>query len=310
MSLLNNIVANFTALPAAVIATNCQSGALGVGEMRATLELRIEEDGTATLAAEDQRRDQLTTVSEADGLSLVAGTQLPLGRTVIADPDKISDLARQLEPLVARVLPGRDSFWDGSNWIGCLDEDASAAWMEIKALLEGLEAERWTTDIAVWNAEEYISYGHNVTSQTTDAELTRFAAECVAEAERENIYFLYGSHGEGTEAMCEILFEIREELRADDEEDWGEDYKELKGAISDAAQDFLAFDDHDDAEGDIVFYAQKSHDEGWCAGFTRGLSLETEMTRIATGAQAEELLRDSSTAAHIVFNCWDEDWTE
>lgn len=309
MSLLNNIVANFTALPAAVIATSCQSGALGVGEMRATLELRIEEDGTATLAAEDQRRDQLTTVSEAHGLTLTAGTQLRRDQAVIADLDKISDLARQLEPLVARVLPGRDSYWNGSNWIGCLDEDALAAWTEITAFFEELEAEGWTTDMAVWDAEDYISYGHNVTSQTTNAELTRFAAEYVAEAERENIHLLYGSHGEGTEAMCEILFEIREELRADDEEDWGEKYQELKGAISNAGQAFLASDD--DAEsGAVAFHVGKCHDEVWQAVFTRGPSLELGMTRIATGAQAEEFLRDPSTAAHIVFNCWDEDWTE
>lgn len=293
----------------AVITPRCQAEALGLGETRATLELRIEEDGSAILAAEDQRRDQLTTVSEADGLSLVAGTQLPLGRTVIADPDKISDLARQLEPLVARVLPGRDSHWNGSNWIGCLDEDASAAWMEIEALFEGLETERWTTDMVVWDAEDYISSGHSVTSQTTNAALSRFAAECVAEAERENIHLLYGSHGEGSEGMREILFEIREELRADDEENWGEKYQDLKGVISNAAQAFLASDD--DAEsGAVAFHVGKCHDEVWQAVFTRGPSWELGMTRIATGAQAEEFLRDPSTAAHIVFNCWDEDWTE
>ncbi len=294
----------------AVITPWCQAGALGVGEMYATLELCIEEDGTAILAAEDQRRDQLTTVSEAHGLTLAAGTQLLRGQTVIADPDKISDLAKLLEPLVARVLPGRGRYWDGSNWIGCLDEDASAAWMEIEALFEGLETERWTTDMVVWDAAEFVYPGHDVTSVTTDAQLTKFAAAYVADAEREKIHLHYGSRGEGAQAMYEVLFEIREELRAGDEEDWGEEYQELKGAISNAAQDFLAFDEYDDAEGDVVFYAQRSHDEGWRAGFTRGLSLETEMTRIATGVQAEELLCDPSTAAHIVFNCWDEDWTE
>lgn len=291
------------------IITSCQRGALGMGETRATLVLRIEEDGSATLSAEDQHRDHLRTTSEAQGLILTAETQPRRDQAVIPDLDKISDLARQLEPLVARVLPGRDNYWDGSNRIGCLDEDASAAWMEIKALLEGLEAERWTTDIAVWDAEEYISYGHNVTSQTTDAELTRFAAECVAEAERENIHLLYGSHCEGPEAMCEILFEMRKALRADDEEDWGEKYQDLKGVISKAAQAFLASDD--DAEsGAVAFHVGKCHDEVWQAVFTRGPSLELGMTRIATGAQAEDFLRDPSTAAHIVFNCWDEDWTE
>lgn len=202
-----------------IISTSCQDGALGLGEMRATLELRIEEDGTATLAAEDQYHDQLTTVSEAQGLTLVAGHQLPLGRTVIVDFDKVSDLAKQLEPLVARVLPGRDSYWNGSNWIGYLEEDAWDAWTEITTFFEELEAGRWTTDTAVWDAEDYISYGHDVTSQTTDAELTQLAAEYVAEAERENIYFLYGSHGEGVEAMRKILFKLREELKSADEED-------------------------------------------------------------------------------------------
>lgn len=203
----------------AIITTSCESGALGLGEMRATLELRIEEDGSTTLSAEDQRHDQLTTVSEAHGLTLVAGHQLPLGRTVIVDFDKVSDLARQLEPLVARVLPGRDSYWNGSNWIGRLEEDAWAAWTEITTFFEELEAGRWTTDTAVWDAEDYISYGLDVTSQTTDAELTQLAAEYVAAAERENIYFLYGSHGEGVEAMRKILFKLREELKSADEED-------------------------------------------------------------------------------------------
>ena len=291
------------------IITSCQRGALGMGETRATLELCIEEDGTAFLVAEDQRRDQLITVSEAHGLTLTAGTQLRRDQAVIPDLDKISDLARQLEPLVARVLPGRDSYWDGSNWIGRLEEDAWAAWTEITAFFKELEAERWTTDAAVWDAEDYISYGHDVTSQTTDAELTQLAAEYVAEAERENIYFLYGSHCEGPEAMCEILFEMRKALRADDEEDWGEKYQDLKGVISKAAQAFLASDD--DAEsGAVAFHVGKCHDEVWQAVFTRGPSLELGMTRIATGAQAEDFLRDPSTAAHIVFNCWDEDWTE
>ncbi|MCL1629473.1 hypothetical protein M3N55_12100 [Roseibaca sp. V10] len=293
----------------AVITTLYQTGALGIGEMRATLELRIEEDGTVTLVARDQHHTELSTFSEAHGLTLTAGTLLCRDQAVIADIDKVSDLARQLEPLVARVLPGRDSYWDGSNWIGRLEEDAWAAWTEITAFFEELEAERWTTDAAVWDAEDYISYGHDVTSQTTDAELNQLAAEYVAEAERENIYFLYGSHGEGPEAMCEILFEMRKALRADDEEDWGEEYQDLKGVISNAAQAFLASDD--DAEsGAVAFHVGKCHDEVWQAVFTRGPSLELGMTRIATGAQAEEFLRDPSTAAHIVFNCWDEDWTE
>lgn len=293
----------------AVITPLYQTGALGIGEMRATLELRIEEDGTATLAAEDQRRDQLTTVSEAHGLTLTARTQLRQDQAVIADLDKISDLARQLEPLVARVLPGRDSYWDGSNWIGRLEEDAWAAWTEITAFFEELEAERWTTDAAVWDAEDYISYGHDVTSQTTDVRLMQLAEAYVAIAERDNIHLYYGSGGEGPSAMREILSNIREELRADDEEDWGEEYQDLKGVISNAAQAFLASDD--DAEsGAVAFHVGKCHDEVWQAVFTRGPSLELEMTRIATGAQAEEFLRDPSTAAHIVFNCWDEDWTE
>ena len=286
------------------IITSCQSGALGMGETRATLWLCIEENGTTFLIAEDQRDDRLTTFDEEHGLILTVSTQLRRDQAVIVDFDKVSDLARQLEPLVARVLPGRDSYWNGSNRIGCLDEDASAAWTEITTFFEELEAEGWTTDKVVWDASDYISYGHNVTSQTTNKELTRFAAEYVAEAERENIHLLHGSDGEGTQAMREILYEIREELRAvDEEEDWGEEYQELKDAISNAALAFLAADD---VEGEISFYAQKSHDDVWRASFTRGLSLETEMTRIAEGAQAEELLRDPSTAAHIVFNFWAE----
>lgn len=288
----------------AVIIPHCEAGALGIGEVRATLELRIEEDGASTLGAEDQRVDQLLTISEAHHLTLVARTRLRRDHAVIADLDKISDLARQFEPLVARVLLGRSRDWNGSNWIGRLDDAALEAWMEIKALFEDIETERWTTDTVVWDAAEFVYPRHDVTSVTTDAELTQFAEAYVAEAERENIHLHYGSRGEGVSAMRELLFEIRENLRADDEEDWGEEYQELKGAISNAAQDFLASDE--DAEGDIVFYAQKSHDEGWQAAFTRGSGLE--LTRFATGAQAEELLRDPSTATHIVFNHGDEDW--
>lgn len=288
----------------AIITTSCENDVLGLGETSATLELRINEDGSATLSAEGQGTDQLPTVSEAQGLTVLVRTQLPLDRTVIVDFDKVSELARQLEPLVARVLTGRDSYWSGSNLIGCLDEDASAAWTELTAFFEELEAEQWTTKMAVWDAKDYISYEYNVTSQMTNAELTRFAAEYVDKAKRKNIHLLYRSHGEETEAMREILLEIREELRAVDEEYWGEEYQELKVAISNAAQAFLAADD---VEGEISFYAQKSHDDVWRASFTRGLSLETGMTRIAVGAQAEELLRDPSAAAHIVFGRWDED---
>lgn len=196
----------------AVITPWCQAGVLGGGEVYATLELRIEEDGCATLSAEEQRRDQLDTVSEAQGLTLTAGTQLRRDEAVIADPDKIADLAKLFEPLVARVLLGRDRYWNGSNWIGCLDEDASAAWMEIEALFEGLETERWTTDMVVWDAAEFVYHGHDVTSETTDAQLTKFAAAYVADAEREKIHLHYGSRGDGVQAMYEVLFEIREEL--------------------------------------------------------------------------------------------------
>ena len=60
---------------------------------------------------------------------------------------------------------------------------------------------------------------------------------------------------------------------------------------------------------DLVFWAQKSSDGSWRAAFSiceGGIN----MTRISTGSEAFEHLRDPETAECVVDGCWDEDWND
>jgi len=101
-----------------------------------------------------------------------------------------------VQDLIARIIDGHETIWDGSNHVGHLSDDARAA-------LEGLGTilESYVGEAQVWEVEEWLEgcvhrYDDSVeienvgkiTAFTTDAELVELAEKISLVADTENVF--------------------------------------------------------------------------------------------------------------------------
>lgn len=128
-------------------------------------------------------------------------------------------LLLDLIPLAQRIVDGYSCEWDGHNHIGKLDEDAREAAEAVRDLCDRdwLEVEV----LSVWEASDwYGQCGHGaylagelgLTAETTDEELSALATKEEDAAEPARI-----------EGIERFLRDLREELRAEAEEEAEED---------------------------------------------------------------------------------------
>lgn len=88
-----------------------------------------------------------------------------------------TDVRRDLEDnreLIARIVMGYESVWDGSNHKGTYTADARAAWDELCEILDSNPAH-----YVFWELSEWINEGmrSEVTAETTDDEIRAYAEE-------------------------------------------------------------------------------------------------------------------------------------
>lgn len=129
-------------------------------------------------------------IAEVDGCINMTPMDVATGRHVevtisntLSGPE-IADFleARTTQKLVERICLGHAVEWNGSNMIGVLDDDATAA-------LEGLEsaAAELQGSVQVWDVADYLTDVHGITATTTDAQLRALADELTDDARAEGI---------------------------------------------------------------------------------------------------------------------------
>lgn len=121
----------------------------------------------------------------------------------------------EMTDLVARLVAGYSSEWNGNNQVGRYTQDATAADAEIAALLADVD-ELAGSGAGIWGAEEWwqdsrdeIVAEHGISGDTTDAQLSEIAAALDAEARLDDAV-IYGSE--------EWLCSVRDDLRAGNNE--------------------------------------------------------------------------------------------
>lgn len=108
--------------------------------------------------------------------------------------------------LVQRVLDGGEVDWDGSNFVGHLNEDACAALDELVEDLENLAPNQW----AIWDVNEWLNPtldDMGIKAETTDEEIAALVETIETQAENENV-IISGD-------VEEYLKKHRDELLAD-----------------------------------------------------------------------------------------------
>jgi hypothetical protein len=210
-----DILSIATAVADHPIVTSIDCEVLGAGEYTGRLELTLTEAGKACHDATEAHSSErgTTTFDRWHCRTLVWSQTLSQGAAVVADEDKLDELAAQLAPLVARVSAGHDTEWDGSNYVGVLDDDAQEASDEIEEIIEAAD---WTSDALTardagdWTRE---CRKDGVTAETTTPSSRRWPRDDDAIARAYGVV-LSGS-------TLKVRTEARDEMRAerDDEDD-------------------------------------------------------------------------------------------
>lgn len=110
--------------------------------------------------------------------------------------------------LVARVIDGWDSDWNGNNIIGSLNEDAILAWDDLTRQLNHMPENEWGIDFA--RNFFYDCDWDEITAFTMDGELERLAYETNQDVKEEFNMILYDTY--------EYLESIRREKILETEE--------------------------------------------------------------------------------------------
>lgn len=143
--------------------------------------------------------------------------RLPAGVDRAALVDQLAE-GGEVSALLARVHAGHTVEWDGSNYVGCFDDDAAEADEDNISLLADLPR----SDFEVWDASEWL-YGRDHTAASmlealsvpldaTEEQITAAAEEQAENAARNNAHILGGAG-----ALAEVIREAIEEVHADDE---------------------------------------------------------------------------------------------
>lgn len=190
---------------------------LGGGEWSPSLELFIDESGSATLIASQRHSsDNATLMTVWHGRDHEWRAVLSQGSLQIPSRKAIEELAVKLQPLVDRLVAGRSVDCDGSNHVGRLTDDADEAREEIDDIFSRLEdGEAWARDdLDAFDADDWICGAEydGITATTTDEEIEEIAARDEAEARANGIILL----GWTADLRRKARDEMRDEMQDDD----------------------------------------------------------------------------------------------
>lgn len=147
------------------------------GRHEAMLELRLEEDGSCTLRADERTAgDTVVPGRVHHRRDLVWRQVLPAWTLVVADAAKLAAIADVARPLLERVAAGHSVRWDDRNMVGALTDDAEDAAGDVAQLIETAD---WTdAGVEAVEADAWVSEAvrEGITADTTDDEIEEIAA--------------------------------------------------------------------------------------------------------------------------------------
>lgn len=126
-------------------------------EWRARLALLIEKDGRALLYTDSEHDSEQSGMRRRDVFYGLAQHYQTSTGAAIADPAAIRALARELQPLVDRVVAGRGSRWVYEGPVGTMTDDASSAWDAIRARFNDMSVNEWAKDVEIFRAEDALT---------------------------------------------------------------------------------------------------------------------------------------------------------
>lgn len=218
-------------------------GVWGGGSYAPCLELTIEEDGTATLSADQRHSSQIADqryssqiqsaertfdVHHGRNLPLLYRASLSVGSYAIPDSSKLHVLAEKLQPLVDRVRAGHEVAWDGNDMVGRLTtEDARDADEALDLLFDS--DPDWQRDVEFWELDDWLGTQEIANATAIGDDLQGYwnaATQQIAEA-RENRVFLLYRGGEATQTdiaawLKEKVDEVWQQSEAKAEDDMGD----------------------------------------------------------------------------------------
>ena len=104
--------------------------------------------------AESVRWDYSGEIGNAVPSDVWHGRVLQVPCSCYLSEQELRDLTKAHLPTIQRVIDGHESYWNGSNYIGRLDEDGQAALDEIEELLRDEQGEA-----VVWDAGDWLEGG-------------------------------------------------------------------------------------------------------------------------------------------------------
>lgn len=129
-----------------------------------------------------------------------------LGFGNIMDGEQIKDFFESdgAKELFKRIFDGHEVNWNGSNHVGSLSDDASAAWDEIVETLNEM-----TSDMEVWDVETW--FGNTIDTIMSDEEIDNLTKET---DENTDVFII----GDVREYLMGRRKEIKEESEIDEPE--------------------------------------------------------------------------------------------
>lgn len=138
--------------------------------------LELSEDGTVDAGCDGD-------VGGAVPMTVWNGRDLRYSIPSEMSGAQLLEFVKEHMPLLERIHAGHEVRWDGSNWKGCLNQDACDAEELLEAACEEIVA-----DTSVWTASEWL-FSNNRLPQVwgPDETLEQCVARIAAEATAENV---------------------------------------------------------------------------------------------------------------------------
>lgn len=193
---------------------------LGGKEWSPAIELRLFEDGTASIiATERHSSENATPMDEWHNRTLIWKSRLSQGSTALPDADAIAAFAEEITPLLAIVAAGHTVDWNGSKNVGRLTDAASAASDEIGAAMDC--AALWS-DTPIWETGEWImGGGPSAYDALINAGVSDEVIRSASDIEIDALYEQFSNYAADDGVVLipsglEIIFQLARDELADD----------------------------------------------------------------------------------------------
>jgi hypothetical protein len=188
-------------------------------EYRNILRVFLDVDGECYIEAYSKHSSENgAPVSIWDKRDLIWEQVASQGASHVVDLSALVKLREEIAPLIKTVADGHSTEWNGSNYVGCLTEEASDASDEIETLVSRCQ---WADDsITVWDAYDWIYDNKKqtiadlkLTASSTPVECAVAAIQLDKDAKQDGV--ILADTRECIDALVEELKEAAEAEKED-----------------------------------------------------------------------------------------------